>query len=86
VAGGTNTSREARNRRPTSGFVSPMARLRLRSSQHDEPCNDSCKSFLRNRLRTWEGVEGLSNIDPRDKTTVQEAMIMALGAVGKREV
>jgi hypothetical protein len=35
----TNPSSEARNRRATSGFVSPSARLRLRFGPHHKSCN-----------------------------------------------
>jgi len=37
--GWTNPSPEARNRRATSTFVSPMARLRLRFGQHHKSNN-----------------------------------------------
>ncbi len=39
---GTDPSREARNRRATSRFVSPTARLRLRFGQYHKSCNVSC--------------------------------------------
>ena len=37
----TNPSSAARNRRATSGFVSPTIRLRFRFGPHHKSCNDN---------------------------------------------